>query len=494
MQVVGERLRQTRIEKGLSLEQASMTTRIKKAYLEAIERGDREALPSPVQGRGFLRLYAGFLGLPSDEIVADWEGRPRPVTSAQSAPSTLPSPKASPQPDISAQEAGFELLTPTQPTEEYRDQPQDADASQAVLPAPDDTYSLDEPSDPPAPVSEPPAGSQAILVEIGAQLRRQRERLGISVADIEKHTHIRHRYIQALEAGRHDLLPSPVQSRGMLSNYAVFLNLDAEIILLRFADALQARRLERLPSDQPTKRFLSTKNRTSQGAQPTGTLRRFLTTDLLFGSVVIIVFFIFIVWTISRLNLTSSPSGQATLPSVSEMLLSTAPPTAGTESARTSLASTNSPSEAGTAQPEAPQPPSPLPATSEQPAPTLGPINSDPIQLYIIARQRTFLRVTVDGQIRFNGRLVPGNAYPYSGKDRIDILLGDITAVQIFYNQNQVAFEGEAGQSAIFSFTQAGIITPTPIPTLTPSQTPNITATPTPGTPLVSPTITPLVP
>ena len=45
-----------------------------------------------------------------------------------------------------------------------------------------------------------------------------------------------------------DELPSTVQTRGMLSNYATFLDLDVDALLLRFADALQARHRERNPA------------------------------------------------------------------------------------------------------------------------------------------------------------------------------------------------------------------------------------------------------
>ncbi len=80
-QSVGEQLKQTRLARGLTLDQAAQTTRIRRHYLEAIERDDHDSLPSPVQGRGFLRLYAGYLDLPVEILVAQWEGRPLPETS-----------------------------------------------------------------------------------------------------------------------------------------------------------------------------------------------------------------------------------------------------------------------------------------------------------------------------------------------------------------------------------------------------------------------------
>ena len=64
---------------------------------------------------------------------------------------------------------------------------------------------------------------------------------------MERHTHIRMHYVRALEAGNLAGLPSPVQGKGMLNNYAAFLGLDTDAMLLRFADGLQARLAARQP-------------------------------------------------------------------------------------------------------------------------------------------------------------------------------------------------------------------------------------------------------
>ena len=51
----------------------------------------------------------------------------------------------------------------------------------------------------------------------------------------EAHTHVRKHYLELIEAGAFGELPSPVQARGMLANYAEFLNLDVDAILLYYA-------------------------------------------------------------------------------------------------------------------------------------------------------------------------------------------------------------------------------------------------------------------
>ncbi|HHH81557.1 MAG TPA: helix-turn-helix domain-containing protein, partial [Chloroflexi bacterium] len=54
MEELGRRLRERRETLGLTLEEVERTTRIRVPRLEALERGDFEAMPSEVQARGFL--------------------------------------------------------------------------------------------------------------------------------------------------------------------------------------------------------------------------------------------------------------------------------------------------------------------------------------------------------------------------------------------------------------------------------------------------------
>jgi len=70
VQTVGSQLRETRESLGIQLEEAARVTRIGKNYLIAIEGEMFDKLPSPAYVKGFLRIYAGFLGLSGDEIVA----------------------------------------------------------------------------------------------------------------------------------------------------------------------------------------------------------------------------------------------------------------------------------------------------------------------------------------------------------------------------------------------------------------------------------------
>lgn len=71
---IGGYLKSVRQSKGLELDEASRVTKISKNYLVALEEGEFDRLPSPAYIKGFLRLYAAYLSLSGDEVVARYEG------------------------------------------------------------------------------------------------------------------------------------------------------------------------------------------------------------------------------------------------------------------------------------------------------------------------------------------------------------------------------------------------------------------------------------
>ena len=71
---VGERLRATREEKGLSLEDLAAQTRIPRRHLEAIESAEWDRLPAPTYTIGFARSYASAVGLDRTEVADQLRG------------------------------------------------------------------------------------------------------------------------------------------------------------------------------------------------------------------------------------------------------------------------------------------------------------------------------------------------------------------------------------------------------------------------------------
>lgn len=324
--------------------------------------------------------------------------------------------------------------------------------------------------------SEPAISSQEIINEIGLQLRRRREMLSLTLDEIERHTRMRAQFMAALEKGNFNDLPSPVQTRGMLSNYASFLDLDVDALLLRFADALQARHRERHPEKPAGPR--------EQPNIPENLprLRSFIAGDLVFGIGMALLLIVFSVWGISRVIILQSEQNadvqaEATGPSISEALIGTPVETVEPEVTLIPAEDTPLPELAeGTIE-------VPLPATNAN------------VQVNIVALERSYLRVTVDGEVAFDGRTIPGNAYPFDAEQSVEVLAGNGAALRVVYNQRDLGLLGGFGQIARFIYTLDEVVVPTPeVPptaTLTPfiSPTPSITPSPT-LTPSNTPTST----
>jgi len=67
---LGRILSETRESRGVSLEEVERETRISRRYLLALEEEDFAAFPFKGQARGFLGLYAQYLGLDTAEMLA----------------------------------------------------------------------------------------------------------------------------------------------------------------------------------------------------------------------------------------------------------------------------------------------------------------------------------------------------------------------------------------------------------------------------------------
>ena len=68
---VGNKLRDARARRKLSLQEAEDATKIRARYLQAIENEDWDALPGDTYARAFIRTYGSLLGLDGDRLAEE---------------------------------------------------------------------------------------------------------------------------------------------------------------------------------------------------------------------------------------------------------------------------------------------------------------------------------------------------------------------------------------------------------------------------------------
>ncbi len=497
-ETIGQRLKKEREALFISLEKASEETRIRKTFLQALEADDYSVMPSAAQGRGFLRLYAEYLNLNIDELIAEIQKNP-PVIEEVAGPlpqvnlveteipplaeeDEKPLPfwtrwlKRKPEID-SSPEAETALEDEHQTTEaeqvEAREEAkpnragrikslfrfhfkkEEAQSNQEVeaQAEPKQEIAVEEKT-----LTQP---ADAIFAEIGKRLRAQRELISLTIEEVERHTKLRAPFIKALEEGSFEKLPSPVQTRGMLQNYAAFLDLDADKILLRFADALQARRREKY-AETPREKIETQVNASIP------LFRTFIAGDLIFGLAMIGLLAALAIFGVGRvMRLQAEESVEPTvIPFVDVFEQSSPTPTVELTFVAVDDPSINTP-QGGEAQ-----------ATLLAPSPEV----DANVVVNLFALKRVFVQISVDGEVVFEGRMSPRETQVYQAENQVVVLTGDGSALRVTYNGQDLGLMGGAGEVINRVYLATGVATPTA--TVSPTAT---------STPLTTPTFTPSV-
>ncbi|AIK37534.1 helix-turn-helix domain protein [Bacillus pseudomycoides] len=73
MTELGQKLKEAREAKGLSIDQLHEVTKIQKRYLVTIEEGDYSILPGAFYARAFIKQYADAVGLNGEELIVEYQ-------------------------------------------------------------------------------------------------------------------------------------------------------------------------------------------------------------------------------------------------------------------------------------------------------------------------------------------------------------------------------------------------------------------------------------
>lgn len=469
----GSNLKKIRLERNISLERVAAETRIRLSILQDLEDEEYQELASTAQTRGFLRIYAQYLGIesPRNEVAQNHTEAsaqviapkkmaedPNPIELAQDTPPVAEEQKPVP-PTTEQAEAEPQQLAP--------DKPRGKVAFMAIF------HKLHQKSSssPNKPdLQTPNKASEIIFANIGAQLAERRRSLNFSWDTIAEHTHLDRSKLQAIEKGDASPFLNVLQYKSSVINYAHFLNADTDKIVDLFAEALQQHRLE-------TSKSTKTKRKKSR-VLPNFlvNLKRFFSLDLFLGTILILGILIFLIWGISRMSFeTQRVNNLNELPNMADVIL--ASPTY-------EALSTLAPEATGDAGLMA------MPTST----PFYSGVPGDaPVEIYILARQTIWLRIFQDAKKMFEGRMQAGSVLTFSANEQIDLETGNLSGMEIIYAGKTINNPAtKLGQSAHLQFTTEGwtivpVHLPTPNGTVTPTSTqsplPSLTPSPTQGKP-----------
>ena len=195
--------------------------------------------------------------------------------------------------------------------------------------------------------------------ELGDLLRTRREDLGLSLSQVHEATHIQVRQLTNIEGENYAELPPEVYLRGLLRTYARHLGLDPHDVVELYEES-RGKKIADESFQEPEVRSLG---------------RAWLTSDLFIGILVILGLVVVGLWASSQYLLSPRPG--------------------------------NLPSE----------------STPTHPLllPTVIPASSPGLTLTVRANGRTFLKVTLDGELAFEGGLESGEERKLHAEEAIGI-------------------------------------------------------------------------
>jgi hypothetical protein len=389
--------------------------------------------------------------------------------------------------------------------------------------------------------------SELDLQSLGDMLRQARESRAMSLQEVEQHTRIRVKFLEALESGDLSVLPSPIHAKGFLRNYAQFLHLDGNALAAQFAALTGSgstpittvtaaphvpppppRRLQ-TPSDSPLPPTLDVPEEgagegdvelfppASEAAPPQAAAPppapTYVTRERQVGPGV--------------------PAGMAAPPAMPALSPRTTPPPvsmaqaepvpasrrrgriqlfqsnlfivavllvgfvaiiwwATTRLSQVSVddlvATEEGLGESDTAA-SATAFPSPTFRATSAPEEVVGaPQAMDRVLLVLSVEQQSWVRIEVDGEMVFEGLAKVGNVLQYEGRESVLVRAGNAAGLNVTYNGQPLGPLGERGEVVERLFTTRGQITPTYTPTVTATSTE--VPTPTPSNTPAPPTTT----
>lgn len=244
-----------------------------------------------------------------------------------------------------------------------------------------------------APVSPAPAATS-----FGRRLAAERERLGLSVADIAARLRLQPRQVTAIENETLPPLPAPFL-RGFVRNYAKELRLDPEPLIAELNQRLQMR----------TDASAATPGSNVPAPVP-APLREHVSRRLvLIGGIGALVAFALIGWMASRGDRSDAP-----------------PPARGAEPPAVAAAPSPQPEPAAAAQPSA-----------AVPLPPAEPVADDGLRLRF--REEAWVEVTQgDGRVVFSQLNAAGTERQIEGKPPLRLVIGNASGVEVEYKGKRI--------------------------------------------------------
>ena len=290
------------------------------------------------------------------------------------------------------------------------------------------------------------------LREIGTYLRSLRKEQSISLEEVAANTYIRASLLKALEEANEDSLPEPVYIQGFIRRYADFMELDGNALAMTFPIELPPIDLSDQLLDAEViggKKYDANNDAERAKEESASPLEKLSLPSLPenfslpsipylpYISAVTLIVVGGILYLLNRPQ--TSPSVVQNKPSSTveqKQVENTVVPATPKSNLDSPTSSTPSPT-----------PVQPVAATPEN-----TPSNT-PFQVSAQFQDRSWMRVTVDGKVKFEGVIPKGEQKSWNAKEKIVIRAGNAGVVLVSVNNQEAKPLGEVGKVAEVTLT-----------------------------------------
>ncbi|HEY9295243.1 MAG TPA: RodZ domain-containing protein [Phormidium sp.] len=289
------------------------------------------------------------------------------------------------------------------------------------------------------------------LREIGTYLCKLRKQRSVSLDEVAAQTYIRVSLLRALEEAKEENLPEPVYIQGFIRRYADSLGLDGNALAMTFPMELPPIDLsdQLLNAEVIGGKKYDLNNDGERSKEESGSLLKnfslpYLPEKLSIPSIPYLPYILAgavvalggIFYLLNRPQTSSSVVQKKPLPTVKQNKVeNTLAPTAPNTT------------------PDSPTSSTPSPTSAQSIAATPNNTPSTPVQVTAQVQDDSWMRVTADGKVQFEGILSKGTQQSWTAKERLVIRSGNAGVVLVSVNNQEAKALGEVGKVAEVTFT-----------------------------------------
>ncbi len=274
---------------------------------------------------------------------------------------------------------------------------------------------------------------------MGSTLKAEREKKGLTIKDIEQETSIRAAYLEALEEGRYDVLPSEVYVKGFIRNYAEFLQLDPAPLVQEYREELHG--ADAAPVAEKTPKTTSMVNERapfSSGSDFHERVEKSHRKQIIMTVVaaVVIAFVGSIYYFFGEDPSASKPQQPAQQAATQQPQTQAAQTTQQAQPVQPAAQNVQPPAQNQTAQ------------TAQQPASTLGNTASaaaGQTDVSALFTGRCWIQAVADGKVVYEGTAEANQTLRWTGKKEVVVTAGNAGAIDVTYNGQRIGKLGKEG-------------------------------------------------